>query len=223
VAGLGRKVWANEVLSQPDLQGYLQDQVVMVFANVAARSAAIPAPTEGMHSYQLDVHRPEFYNGTAWVPTQYGQVRGKIWRTAGFGSTLVNATETIVGMGASRVSGGFSTVPDALVVPYDGRYDLDWQGYLVGGATANVNFWFRRTRAGVADATVAAGLLPKTSTSTDAQMPFGARDIALKAADQLRLISYQYNGPVAYYGTTEVTGCVMTATYSGPLNGMTPI
>jgi hypothetical protein len=79
VAGLGRKTWTNEVLAQPDLQGYLQDQTVMRFANAAARSAAIPAPTEGMLSYLDDQDRYEGYTGTvwtavAWLAPQY--VRG---------------------------------------------------------------------------------------------------------------------------------------------------
>ena len=62
MAGLGRKVWGNEVLSQPDLQGYLQDQVVMVFANDAERGAEIPVPEEGMISYLKSTHRWEGYS-----------------------------------------------------------------------------------------------------------------------------------------------------------------
>lgn len=67
MAGLGRKTWANEILAQPDLQGYLQDQVVMRFANAAARTAAIPAPTEGMVSWLDDLNRGYVYDGAAWL------------------------------------------------------------------------------------------------------------------------------------------------------------
>lgn len=63
---LGRKVWTGEVLSVPDLQGFLQDQVVMVFANVAARTAAVAAPAEGMTCKLLDSGRVEDYSGGAW-------------------------------------------------------------------------------------------------------------------------------------------------------------
>lgn len=61
MAGLGRKVWTNETLSAPDLQGYLQDQVVQEFDSAAARAAAIPAPWEGVVSYLRDVNRWEGY------------------------------------------------------------------------------------------------------------------------------------------------------------------
>ena len=68
MAGTGRKVWvADEVLAAADLQNYIQDQVVFVYASAAARNAAILAPTEGMISYLGDTKTLTMYNGTAWV------------------------------------------------------------------------------------------------------------------------------------------------------------
>ena len=69
MAGLGRKVFAaNEVLTAADVNGYLMDQSVMVFADAAARTAAIAAPSEGMVAYLEDTSVLFFYNGSAWVP-----------------------------------------------------------------------------------------------------------------------------------------------------------
>lgn len=68
MAGLGRKVWTRETLSAADVQGYIQDQVVMTFASAAARATAVPAPTDGMQSYLVDSKRHEFHNGAAWSP-----------------------------------------------------------------------------------------------------------------------------------------------------------
>lgn len=48
MAGAGRKVWTRETVSSADVNAYLMDQTVMLFASAAARTAAIPAPTEGM-------------------------------------------------------------------------------------------------------------------------------------------------------------------------------
>ena len=42
---------------------------VRVFADTAGRTAAIPSPTEGMTTYQLDTNFIDTYSGTAWVPT----------------------------------------------------------------------------------------------------------------------------------------------------------
>lgn len=68
MAGLGRKIWAtDDVLTATDLNGYLADQAVMVFASSAARTSGITVPTEGMVTYLSDSNTLAFYNGTAWV------------------------------------------------------------------------------------------------------------------------------------------------------------
>lgn len=67
MAGLGRKVWsAGDVLAAADVNGYLMDQAVMVFADSAARTSAIGTPTQGMVSYLQDTSTLQVY-GTAWA------------------------------------------------------------------------------------------------------------------------------------------------------------
>ena len=64
----GRKVWAaDEVLTAENLQDYIQDQVVFVYSNAAARTSGILSPTEGMVSYLQDTNALEVFNGSAWV------------------------------------------------------------------------------------------------------------------------------------------------------------
>jgi hypothetical protein len=67
--GLGRKVFsAGEVLTAANVQGYLMDQTVMVFASSAARSSALgTAVSAGMVSYLTATQQTQFYNGTAWT------------------------------------------------------------------------------------------------------------------------------------------------------------
>jgi hypothetical protein len=68
MAGLGRKVWsAGDVVAAADVQGYLQDQSVMVFADAAARTAALAAPTEGMVTFLQDTDALEYFDGSAFV------------------------------------------------------------------------------------------------------------------------------------------------------------
>lgn len=68
MAGLGRKVWtAGEVLAAADVNGYLADQVVMVFDDSDARGSAIGTPTEGMMSYTKDDNAVQVYDGSAWT------------------------------------------------------------------------------------------------------------------------------------------------------------
>jgi hypothetical protein len=64
----GKKTFvAGEVLTAQDVNDYLMDQSVMNFASSAARSSAIPTPTEGMTSYRSDADIVEVYNGSAWA------------------------------------------------------------------------------------------------------------------------------------------------------------
>jgi hypothetical protein len=66
-AGLGFKTFATgDVLTAADTNGYLM-QGVWVFANAAARTAAVTSPVEGNMSYLSDTNSTEYYSGSAWV------------------------------------------------------------------------------------------------------------------------------------------------------------
>ena len=68
MAGLGKKVFeANEVLTAADVNGYLMEQSVMVFANEAARTSAISDPSAGMLTFLVDVAQVQVYDGTDWT------------------------------------------------------------------------------------------------------------------------------------------------------------
>jgi hypothetical protein len=69
MAGKGKKTFvAGEVLLAQDVNDYLMDQTVMNFASDAARSSAIPTPTEGMFAVTTDNDQVDYYNGSDWVP-----------------------------------------------------------------------------------------------------------------------------------------------------------
>jgi len=66
-AGLGFKTFATgDVLTAGDTNGYLM-QGVWVFADAAARTAAVTSPQEGNISYLKDTNSTEYYSGSAWV------------------------------------------------------------------------------------------------------------------------------------------------------------
>jgi hypothetical protein len=65
----GRKVFAPAtVLTATDVNSFLMDQSVMVFADGAARTTAIGTPTEGMLTYLLDTGEYEYYDGSDYEP-----------------------------------------------------------------------------------------------------------------------------------------------------------
>jgi hypothetical protein len=75
MAGLGRRIFtAGEVLTAANVNGYLMDQSVMVFADSSARDTGIPTPSEGMVAYISDTNALQKYDGASWLDVD-GYVR----------------------------------------------------------------------------------------------------------------------------------------------------
>jgi hypothetical protein len=67
--GLGKKTFtAGDVLIAGDVNGYLMDQTVMKFGGTAARTSALPVPSEGMFSVTTDNDQVDYYDGGSWAP-----------------------------------------------------------------------------------------------------------------------------------------------------------
>lgn len=85
----GRKVFtAGEVLTASNLNTFVADQVVFVFAGSAARGTGIGTATEGMLSYLEDTNRLEVFT-TFWE---------QVWPVTSFSGTIT----------AGQVSGSFA-------------------------------------------------------------------------------------------------------------------
>lgn len=80
----GYKSWAaGEVLTAADLNGYLRDQSIPIFASTTARDAAITAPVEGQFAY-VTADDAFYVYTTSWVA--YDQV-WKSWTPTWSGVT----------------------------------------------------------------------------------------------------------------------------------------
>lgn len=108
-AGLGFKTFnTGDVLSAADVNGYLM-QGVLVFADAAARDAAITSPQEGQFAYTKDTNGLWYYSGSAWVASgATGDIEGV---TAGTG---------ISGGGTS----GTVTITNSMATAIDAKGDL---------------------------------------------------------------------------------------------------
>jgi hypothetical protein len=99
----GRKEWAaDDVLSAADLEGYLMDQAVTIWANSSARNSGILAPIEGQISYLQDTNIFQAYSGSAWVD------QNSLGGTATYATnagTAVYATNAGTAVGATRLNG----------------------------------------------------------------------------------------------------------------------
>ena len=66
MAGAGFKVFQDgNVLLASEVQNYMMDQMIMVFASAAARDAAITSPSEGMFAFLKDVDKLTVFK-TSW-------------------------------------------------------------------------------------------------------------------------------------------------------------
>lgn len=92
MAGLGRKTWSpGDVLTASDVNGYLMDQSVMVFAGTAARSSAIPSPSAGMVAYSTATQL-QVYNGSAWTAVTPTSSSGLVYLTGASFSAVASVS-----------------------------------------------------------------------------------------------------------------------------------
>ena len=105
MAGSGYKLFVNgNTLSASDLNNYVNQQTVMVFANTGARTTALASVlAEGMVSYVTGTGL-QYYTGTAWVNFDHtfsgsssGSTLVQAAATASGTLTLPAATDTLVG------------------------------------------------------------------------------------------------------------------------------
>jgi len=95
MAGAGYKLFnTGDVLTAAQVNTYLQEQTVMVFASSTARTTALSGVlAEGMMSYLQDTNAVEVYNGSAWVGVSGAGDLTEI--VAGTGITVTSGTGPI--------------------------------------------------------------------------------------------------------------------------------
>lgn len=109
-AGLGFKDFTTgEVLTAADVDGYLM-QGVWVFADAAARTAAVTSPQEGNISFLKDTNSTEYYSGSAWVAIG-GSVPTSLEFTAGK-NKIINGDMRFNQRNFSTSTGDFNFVFD---------------------------------------------------------------------------------------------------------------
>lgn len=66
MAGAGFKLFQNgQVLLASEVNQYMMEQQIMVFAGTAARDAALTSPSEGMFAFLKDTDKLTYYT-TSW-------------------------------------------------------------------------------------------------------------------------------------------------------------
>lgn len=112
-AGLGFKTFAvGEVLSAANVNGYLM-QGVLVFADAAARDAAITSPQEGQFAYLKDTNVTTYYTGSAWANLDTTGMTNPMTTTGDMVYSSSGSTPARLGVGSTgqvlTVAGGVPT------------------------------------------------------------------------------------------------------------------
>ena len=104
----GFKVWSTgDLVNASDFNNYIQEQVIMTFANSTARDSAVSSPEEGMFCYLADTNVLQYYDGSSWA--------SYIGECDITGITITTSATSGLSGGATATSGAFSST--LLVAP----------------------------------------------------------------------------------------------------------
>jgi hypothetical protein len=193
MAGAGYKLFnTGDVLTAAQVNTYLMQQSVMVFANSAARTTALSGVlAEGMLSYLQDTNAVEKYDGSSWGAIGAGDIEGV---TAGTGlsggGTSGTVTLSIASAQSDLVIKGFEEDVNVVASAATGTINFDvstasvW--YYTSNATANHTLNFRYSSGATLSSVLAVG-------------------------DAITLVWLNTNGSTAYYPSTiQIDGTTVT-------------
>lgn len=209
MAGLGYKDFTvGQVLTSAEVDGYLMQQTIMVFADSAARTTALTGVVaEGMFSFLKDTNSTEYYNGSSWVSVSSpGDITAV---TAGTGlsgggtsggvtlsiNTAVTADLTTAQTLSNKIllSPEERTTVSATAATGTVNFDLSTQGvlYYTTNASANFTLNFRASSGATLNSILAVG-------------------------DSISAVFLNTNGSTAYYPTAfQIDGTSVTPKWSG--------
>lgn len=137
MAGAGYKLFnTGDVLTAAQVNTYLMEQTVMVFANAAARTSALTGVvSEGMISYLKDTNAVEVYDGSNWVSSDDPNA---------IQNTIVDAKGDLISASAADVPARLAVGSngETLVADSSTSTGLRWQGNYVAGKNALINGGF---------------------------------------------------------------------------------
>jgi hypothetical protein len=213
MAGAGYKLFATgDVLTAAQVNTYLMQQSVMVFASATARNTALSGVlSEGMVAYLLDTNDVTIYDGAAWNSFGSGDITGV---TAGTGlsgggtsgavTLSINTATTADLTTAQTLTNKTLTTP--IVISPEERATVS-----ATAATGTINY----------DISTQGVLLYTTNASANFTLNFRGNSGAslnsvLATGDIVSAVFLNTNGATPYYPTVfQIDGSAVTPKWSG--------
>jgi hypothetical protein len=225
MAGAGYKLFnTGDVLTAAQVNTYLMEQTVMVFADDSARTTALTGVVaEGMISFLKDTNSTEYYSGSAWVAISGGASPTSFASLNGAGTALTGAT-TITVSGLSGYNKFFVAITGASSVSADSAFTIRFNADTASNYTYNgLNFNMQTPNilAGswlAASATATSfpllGTLQGAAAAQNGSFTIdGANSSGVKIVDLIGINNWQVNGGLSwiykgYYTGTSVISSI---------------
>lgn len=212
MAGAGYKLFnTGDVLTAAQVNTYLMQQSVMVFANSTARTTALSGVlAEGMLSYLIDTNAVEKYDGSAWSAIGTGDIEGVTAGTGlsggGTSGTVTLSIDSTVATltGSQTLTNKTLTSPivsDAVIKGFEEDVNV-----VASAATGTINF----------DVSTASVWYYTSNATANHTLNFryssGATlSSVLAVGDAITLVWLNTNGATAYYpNVIQIDGSTVT-------------
>lgn len=218
MAGAGYKLFnTGDVLTAAQVNTYLMQQTVMVFADSTARTTALSGVlAEGMLSYLQDTNSVEVYDGSSWVAVSNpGDITGVTAGTGLSGGGSSGSVTLSIDSTVATLTGTQTLTNKTLTTPVVNGAILtspeEKTTITATAATGTVNF----------DLSTQAVLYYTTNASANFTLNFRGNsgttlNSILATGDAISAVFLNTNGSTAYYPTAfQVDGSSVTPKWAG--------